>query len=485
MNRYLSDGPLPGKGKRNDFQWRHALAASFMATMLALPSSALADSPEQSISSTVEKLCPVLAGINNSGGLTLAERDVFFRCGEVKIQDGQTFDDLTDEQLNALNNMTSTQNSAINTATVEIARPQATAITGRLAALRGGGIGGLATNFDQKESEPIYYAGPVTSLSAGEGGTTMGADFDRFGIFLNLSGATGNKDDTTNEAGFDFSAAGIIAGADYRLTPGFFLGLAVGYNQLTSDIDDDGGDVDVSGYGVSVYGTYYIENFYLNGIATYGRKDYEIQRNVNYSVARNPNDPAIGTSPTATVDQEFDGDTEADEYGFTVGAGYDLFMGGFTVGPYARLSYFRTDIDGYDEKLKGDNTDDGFGLALSIDDEEIESVSSTIGALASYAIGSPVGVWSPYVKLDWQHEYQDDGTELKAGFVNGGTDPSAVAQNSIIIPLDDTDRDFFNLGVGVSATFPRGFSAFVDYATVLALDDLTVHQLVGGLRIEL
>jgi uncharacterized protein with beta-barrel porin domain len=454
-----------------------------IAILFILPNSAAAENPAQAFSDTVERLCPVLAGINAEGGLTAAEQDVLFRCGEVKIQAGQTFDDLSDEQLNALENMTSTQNSAINTATVEIARPQATAITGRLAALRGSGVGGLAMKVTPVDREPIYYAGPVTSLSADEGGTAMGTDFDRFGIFFNINGATGSKDDTTNEAGFDFSSTGIIAGADYRLTPGFFLGLAIGYNQLASDIDDDGGDVDVSGYGVSLYGTYYIQNFYLNGIATYGRKDYEIQRKVNYSVTRTPNDPEGG--PIANIDQQFDGDTEADEYGFTIGAGYDLFFGGFGLGPYVRLNYFRTDMDGYDEELANDNTDDGFGLALSIDDQEIESVSSIIGTQASYAINSAIGVWSPYLRFDWQHEYQDDATELKGSFVNGGTDPAAVAENSIIIPLDTPDRDFFNLGLGVSATFPRGFTAFVDYATVLALEDLTVHQIVGGLRIEL
>ncbi len=454
-----------------------------MVLLLALPSTTRADPPGQSLSNTVETLCPVLAGLNGSGSLTPAEQDVFFRCGEVKIQSGQTFDDLTDEQLEALDNMTSTQNSAINTATVELARPQATAITARLATLRAGGVGGLAMNFQPQEREPVYYAGPITSLSADASSGGTGADFDRLGIFLNLNGGTGSKDESTNEAGFDFNAAGIVAGADYRMTRNLVMGLALGYNQLASDIDNDGGDVDVSGYGVSLYGTYYLQNLYLNGIATYGRKDYEIKRKVNYSVPRNPADTS-GTGDV-NVDQAFNGDTNADEYGITVGAGYDVALGGFNIGPFAQLNYFRTDIDGYDEKLDGNNTDDGFGLALSIENQEIESVSSVVGALASYAIGSSVGVWSPYVKVDWQHEFQDDATELKGSFVNGGDDPAAVAENHIIIPLDNADRDFFNLGVGFTATFPRGFSAFVDYATVLALEDITVHQVVGGLRIEL
>jgi outer membrane lipase/esterase len=341
----------------------------------------------------------------------------------------------------------------------------------------------LAMNVQPKNPDPIYYAGPVTSLSADQADTRMDTNFDRFGIFVNFNGATGSKDETTKEAGFDFTSGGIVAGADYRLTPGFFLGLAVGYNQLASDINNDGGDVDVSGYGASLYGTYYIDNFYLNGIATYGRKDYKIKRKLDYSIDRNPNDP--NPAATATVNQEFDGNTNADEYGFTVGAGYDLFLGGFSLGPYARLNYLRTNIDGYDEDLAGSNTNDGFGLALSIDNQEIESVSTIVGTQANYAINSSVGVWTPYVKFDWQHEYQDDATELKASFANAGSNPDVVAQNSIVIPLDSPDRDFFNLGLGLSATFAHGFSAFVDYSTVLALENLTINQIVAGLRIEI
>ena len=50
--------------------------------------------------------------------------------------------------------------------------------------------------------------------------------------------------------------------------------------------------------------------------------------------------------------------------------------------------------------------------------------------------------------------------------------------------MDNPDTDYFNFGVGTSATFPRGISAFVDYATIWGLEDVTYHQFTGGLRME-
>jgi outer membrane lipase/esterase len=184
------------------------------------------------------------------------------------------------------------------------------------------------------------------------------------------------------------------------------------------------------------------------------------------------------------VDQTFKGDSDAYEVGLSLGLGYDVARGGFSFGPYARLNYFKTEVDGYSEKLDHANANAGFGLGLDIDHQTIESLASTLGARASYAINSNVGVWSPYVRFDWQHEFQNDAASLSGSFINGTNDPVALAANTILIPLDDPDRDFYNLGLGLSAQFARGYSAFIDYATVLDLQNITAHQFSGGVRLE-
>jgi hypothetical protein len=54
----------------------------------------------------------------------------------------------------------------------------------------------------------------------------------------------------------------------------------------------------------------------------------------------------------------------------------------------------------------------------------------------------------------------------------------------IIIPTENPDTDLYNLSLGVAGTFPYGISAFIDYATILGLNDFTYHQVGGGLRFE-
>ncbi len=186
------------------------------------------------------------------------------------------------------------------------------------------------------------------------------------------------------------------------------------------------------------------------------------------------------------MNQKFDGDTDADEYGFSFGTGYDFFHKGFDFGPYGRLNYHKTKVDDYNEHLSGNNNDPGFGLALKIDDQTIKSLSTNLGARASYAFTTGIGVVTPYARCDWQHEYENDTSAIRGSFINGGQGsvPGAAAANSILIPLDDPDRDFFNLSLGVASVFPHGISAFVDYLTVLGLDDINLHQFVGGVRFE-
>jgi outer membrane autotransporter protein len=109
-----------------------------------------------------------------------------------------------------------------------------------------------------------------------------------------------------------------------------------------------------------------------------------------------------------------------------------------------------------------------------------------LGARASYAFTTGIGVVTPYARFDWQHEFENDTSAIRGSFVNGGQGsvPGAAAANDILIPLDDPDRDFFNLSLGVASVFPHGISAFVDYLTVLGLDDISLHQFVGGVRFE-
>ena len=54
----------------------------------------------------------------------------------------------------------------------------------------------------------------------------------------------------------------------------------------------------------------------------------------------------------------------------------------------------------------------------------------------------------------------------------------------LAITTDDPDDRYFQIGVGVSAQMTNGFSAFVDWQTLEAYDDLWVHNYSFGVRFE-
>jgi len=179
---------------------------------------------------------------------------------------------------------------------------------------------------------------------------------------------------------------------------------------------------------------------------------------------------------TTTVNQAAQGDTHGDQYAFSVGAGYDWNIQGVTITPFERLEYTKLHVDGFQEDMS--NTANGFGLALAFEGQNVESLVNVLGAQASYAISTGIGVLLPQVRFEWRHEFKDDARTLTARFVN---DP---ARTPLGLVTDNPDRDFFNLGVGLSATFRGGIAAFVSYETVLGLAQITAHNVVWGVRFE-
>jgi outer membrane autotransporter protein len=456
--------------------------------------------PTEEMSRTVEVLCPKLKGANaaDPGALTAAEKDVLARCAELKLKPGQSYANLTASQLDGLDNMTNDESSVMGAATVEMSGAQNIAILGRLSILRSKSAGAVAAgrvpgSAPPDRERPVAAVGSRSSalqpIPADDAGTGQPFDvingyqgrfsqmneYGKWGFFVNGTYGTGDKDPTSREPGFDFDSWGLVAGVDYRLTDQLILGFALNYAATESSIDSNGGDVDLDGVGGSVYGTYYLGNFYVDFMAGLAAKDYDTQRNVGYSVAST-------TGGTTVVNQVFNGSTDADDLSMAVGTGYNLALGGFSLTPYVQLAYLESDIDGYTESLQGGNSSPGFGLALSVDDQEVKSLASIVGVQFARVINTSRGVLTPYLRADWEHEFENDDRNITARFAAVGSSYDAL--NTIIIPTDEPDRNFFNFGAGLSAVLAGGWQCFLDYSTVFGYEDITLHRFVAGVRFE-
>ena len=274
------------------------------------------------------------------------------------------------------------------------------------------------------DGKPVMLTG-VTGPLPGNGGNGASADktgpLSRLGVFANGQGSFGDQDATSREPGFDFHTAGLTVGADYRILDPLVVGLAFGYLRTNTSTDAAAGDSRVNGYSFSIYGNYYVlPKLYIDAIVMGGWNDSNVKRN----------------TPTGVAEAEPGGNQ------FSIGSsvGYDFSMAGFTFGPTARVAYVRIHIDGYQETGAGPSNS-------RVGSQTVESVTTDLGGQINYAISFGWGVLSPLLRFEWEHEYKGGSRIVNAGLVS---DPAT----SVAFATSKPDRDYFNLGAGITATLP-------------------------------
>jgi outer membrane autotransporter protein len=168
---------------------------------------------------------------------------------------------------------------------------------------------------------------------------------------------------------------------------------------------------------------------------------------------------------------------------FSIGAGYAYSQNGFSFSPYVKANYSKAEIDATAEN-KIANPSLAYNQALSDDQQFTESFSGVLGSQFEYSLNTNMGVITPYLRLEWEHEFDDNARQLSARFFrasNNPQDPESITNSSL---SGEFDRDFFNVGIGISTVFPQGIIGFIDYETILGLEDLTNHQVSAGLQFK-
>jgi len=365
----------------------------------------------------------------------------------------------------ALSSIAIRQVSAQNAAAAQAAQTGGAVLITRLIALR------AASEY------PVYAMGaernPLQFSFQNTGGGASGDyQFGDIGVFVNGQYTTGDEDRTEFQAGYDFDYYGLTVGADYRFADNLVAGLAVGYEDGDVDYDRNAGDLDVEDVNGHLFGSYYHESgVYVDVLMGYGRSDYELDRNIIYALTD------LNTGAQNTARQSAESDTDADRYEFSAGGGYNLVRGPWTLTPTARVDYLYSDIDKIEEKT-GNALDNGGGFAMEIDSYGYESLTTNLGGQVSYAVSQSWGVLVPQFSAEWVHEFEDDQEELNAVFKGD------VNRTPFIIKTRRPDTDYFNLGVGASAQFAGGKSAFLSFETILGYEDLDLYTIQGGFRME-
>jgi outer membrane autotransporter protein len=451
---------------------RRAAAAVALVSGIAVASPAVAgelrNQPgltpfQQSMAGAIDVVCPKL--VASASTLNTEQTDLRLRCTEMKQNanalqgsGATTFSlGLSNQQLNdALGVLSPEEAAAQSQLGINGGNNQARTIGARLSALRGGARG-FGVGASRQTPAPVYaLVDDLRVVSDASPSALAASDMGgRLGAFVNGRLTFGDKDGTTREQGFDFISGGVTGGVDYRLTDNVVLGVALSYTRSAADMDFNLGETTTDGYGIAIYGTYYVGGFYLDAHAGFEWQEHETERRIVYSI----------------FDRTARGTPSGQQYTLNLGAGYDVRMGALTVTPYGRAEFVHIDIDSFTERGAG-------GLNLFIDKQTADSLQTALGGRVAYAINVPFGVLVPQISAEWRHEFLNDDRTIAAKYA---VDPF---NTFFFIPTDRPVRDYFALSVGASAVFARGISSFVNYETALGLRDVTNHAFTGGVRLE-
>lgn len=414
--------------------------------------------------------------------------DLFDRCTEM-VQtanelDGLTGPDienslgLTEEELNAaLQQLAVEELAAPGSVTTETNLNQLSQVGSRMAALRAvtgpaklAHAGNRGTGLMPAASTPDYAGAGLREQYDGQSfayvpfGSLGGAAGDDDGMgrlsgFFTASVGTGDKDDTNAEDGFDFDSYTLTLGTDYRFTSSFVAGVALGYSNFDIDFDSNalvaGGTLDGDGYTGILYGTWYRENLYLDGVVSYGTTDLDQKRRIRYP----------------TQNRTAKSDTDSDQWLFHLSAGYDFVRGQNTFTPYLGVTHLKNEIDDYRETGAS-------GLELAVEDQDIDSTKSILGIHLSSAFSRPSGVLVPQAWAEWHHEFEDDARNVRTAYV---ADPNRLP---LLVKTDDPDENYFLTGLGLSGVFAHGFQGFLSVEAILGLDDISSYAGTAGIRKE-
>ncbi len=428
--------------------------------------------PGQSgVAHAIDRACPALAAQSN---LTAPQQDFLARCSEIVVNSGTNPSQVPAALDAMLNNKTTPQAGLADT----VMQGQLTNLNTRLAELRQGShgfsTGGLAINEDGRSLPASSLSDLFTSYRKDPKESTddeVGKDFDRWGFFATGVVDRGGASSDGMAPGYDFRDASITAGVDYRFNDTFVAGLALGYANNNSDIDENAGKVDVDSYSLNAYFTWYRNNdFYIEGSAVVDWLNYDLSRNILYQIASLD-------GGTTNVNNTAKASPDGHQYTLSLSVGKDFNREAWTLSPYVRGVYTHVTLDGFDEHMT-DTTGPGSGLGTSVDSHSLTSELGVVGGRISRTVTTDWGVLVPNALVEWNHEFKNDPQTVVTRFL---ADPT---QTPIFVTDSRVDQNYFNLGIGLNAILPKGRSGFLYYEHVTGYSGVHENRLSAGIRIE-
>jgi outer membrane autotransporter protein len=418
-----------------------------------------------SVARALDSLCPRLSTLGSQRSLTEGESALLRRCNAV------TFGSTSSEQVRALDEISPQDLNATRTQALSLSRSQLANVSDRLLALRAGAKGLSFAGLNLRvgdEAVPLADAAKGLRTLLGGGASADAAEPDslldaRLGLWVRGNYSFGDKQGTHADHGFDSDQWGMMGGADFRFSPRFVVGGALGYgkSEITFGARHSGG-LDTDAITGSLYATMYSEGgFYADAILNYVRSSHDSERRIHFSEG--------GIDVIADAKAAVEGTTVGSAFAF----GYDWAIGGFTIAPNLGYNYLSTTIDSFRE-------DTGQGLDLLFDAQKYASATGNAGLRISYAWKTPIGVIQPQIRGEFIREFLTGEESFGVRFANDPFDDTP----RIIVQSEIPDRSYWRLAMGLAAQFKYGVSGFVEYQRLESLRYFNYADVAVGVRFE-
>jgi outer membrane autotransporter protein len=255
---------------------------------------------------------------------------------------------------------------------------------------------------------------------------------------------SGDRDSRSGSAGFDFETSGISAGIDTRVNQAFAFGGGIGYGRDNTDVGRNGTRSDGKSYTLAVYGSFHPgKSFFVDGLLGYQWLSFDSRRYV------------------AANDALVHGQRDGKQWFASLSLGGDYQRDRLQLTPYARLDIARATLDGYTESSDPIH-------ALRYQDQDVDTTTTSLGLRMEYRVPVSYGMFSPQLRLEYQHDFQDDSSvTMSYADLLGG--PLYRGE------IEGLERNRFVFGLGALLQTERDFTLRFEYRGLLGSDGDSDH----------
>ncbi len=272
----------------------------------------------------------------------------------------------------------------------------------------------------------------------------------RLGIWVSGLGQWGGRSETDGFSGYNYNLTGATVGIDYACTDKLILGANFGYGYSHLNLDNGFASGAINNLYGSLYGTYFTERAYVEGVFSYGNHQYHNSRLIN-----------IG-SLQSLAQSDHDGGS----FSMVTEGGYKFKLRDWQLQPFAAIRYANLS--------EGSIQESGGAPNIRVKGRQINSLISEAGLRVERTIQTSKGTLAPLVKVGWQHDYGVEKNTLPINFDN--------LPVGLTINTPRGAQDSAVVRAGFNFTSKGGISTSIHYAAELS-DKQQNQGVMGQIRI--